>query len=166
MAKNSQTSPASPAQPAQFRASKIANTSVNCVQKRALLWVQNGVPGPVPDHAERPQTTDSGTPSRPIQQRYELKSHLQTPLKWLSLASLPDQCNRGTSKNTVHTRVWNCWLIIILKSLFWTNVTEVQAQRPSSKSREMVVPGVPFGPMQLRYELKTSARDHLIHFSY
>ncbi len=57
-----QPSPAQP-QPASqpFRASKIAVPKFNSFQKRVVLLVRNGVPGPVPDHAERPQTTDSGT---------------------------------------------------------------------------------------------------------
>ena len=69
-------------------------------RKGSYFWSKMGVP----DHAERAEMADSGTPPGQMQQRYELKSGPQTRLKWLILTSCPDQCNRSTSKKAVLRR--------------------------------------------------------------
>ena len=94
-----QPSPSQPAQPASAPPKSLIVLLI-ASRKGSYFWSKMGVP----DHAERAEMADSGTPSGPMQQRYELKSRPQTRLKWLILTSCPDQCNRSTSKKAVLRR--------------------------------------------------------------
>ena len=104
MAEKSLTSPAPSPQPQPQPRSVIPKSlsSVSIASKTGhYFWSKTGVP----DHAEGPKMTDSGTISGPMQQKYEPKSRPQTRLKWQILTSFPDRCNRGMSKKAVLRRV-------------------------------------------------------------